>query len=69
MFASELGQPPRVFDGVGIRESRFDFARPIERFLESIAEAQLSFPYFWRKRSTRPAVSISFCFPVKKGWH
>src|SRR6266702_5549821 len=21
-----------------------------------------------RKRSTRPAVSISFCLPVKKGW-
>ena len=25
-------------------------------------------PYFWRKRSTRPAVSISFCLPVKYGW-
>src|ERR1700690_1980865 len=25
--------------------------------------------YFRRKRSTRPAVSISFCLPVKKGWH
>src|SRR4029077_1143955 len=24
--------------------------------------------YFRRKRSTRPAVSISFCLPVKKGW-
>src|SRR5208283_2255640 len=24
--------------------------------------------YFRRKRSTRPAVSTSFCFPVKKGW-
>ena len=27
-----------------------------------------SVPYFCRKRSTRPAVSISFCFPVKNGW-
>src|SRR6266850_4775475 len=25
--------------------------------------------YFLVKRSTRPAVSISFCLPVKKGWH
>src|SRR5882762_2988020 len=24
--------------------------------------------YFLVKRSTRPAVSRSFCFPVKKGW-
>ena len=27
------------------------------------------FAYFFLKRSTRPAVSRSFCFPVKKGWH
>src|SRR2546428_10093968 len=26
-------------------------------------------PYFWRNRSTRPAVSTSFCLPVKYGWH
>jgi len=25
-------------------------------------------PYFRRKRSMRPAVSTSFCLPVKKGW-
>ena len=25
--------------------------------------------YFRWKRSTRPAVSRNFCFPVKKGWH
>jgi len=24
--------------------------------------------YLRRKRSTRPAVSMSFCLPVKKGW-
>ena len=38
---------------------------------ESVAEAQALalVPYFWRNRSTRPAVSISFCLPVKKGWH
>ncbi len=27
------------------------------------------FPYFLLNRSTRPAESTSFCFPVKKGWH
>src|SRR5581483_1100037 len=26
-------------------------------------------PYFRWKRSTRPAVSTSFCLPVKNGWH
>src|SRR5690242_12820056 len=26
------------------------------------------FAYFRRKRSTRPAVSTSFCLPVKNGW-
>src|SRR5262249_41801018 len=26
-------------------------------------------PYLRLKRSTRPAVSTSFCLPVKKGWH
>ena len=29
--------------------------------------AALSAYFFW-KRSTRPAVSSSFCFPVKNGW-
>jgi hypothetical protein len=28
-----------------------------------------NFSYFLRKRSMRPAVSISFCLPVKNGWH
>ena len=31
--------------------------------------AVFSVPYFRRNRSTRPAVSISFCLPVKYGWH
>ena len=69
MFTTELGESPSVLDRLGIGEARFDFARPFEGVGESIAEAQLSLPYFWRKRSTRPAVSISFCFPVKNGWH
>ena len=29
----------------------------------------LYFAYFRRNRSMRPAVSTSFCLPVKKGWH
>jgi hypothetical protein len=70
MFATQLGEPPSVFYRSRIRERRFDFARPRESFRQSIAETQLSFlSYFWRKRSTRPAVSISFCLPVKNGWH
>jgi hypothetical protein len=69
MFTTQFGEPPSVLDRPGIGESRFDFAGPLERFVQPIACAQLSFPYFWRKRSTRPAVSTSFCFPVKKGWH
>ena len=69
MLTTKLGESPSVLDRFRIGEARFDFARPLEGVGESIAEAQLSLPYFWRKRSTRPAVSISFCFPVKKGWH
>ena len=69
MLTPEIGQPPRVFECTAIRERRFDLTSAVKRFGESIAETQLSFPYFWRKRSTRPAVSISFCFPVKNGWH
>ncbi len=36
-------------------------------FLAASALAAAS-AYFLVKRSTRPAVSISFCLPVKKGW-
>jgi len=35
------------------------FAAAIDAFLSA---------YFFVKRSTRPAVSISFCLPVKNGW-
>ena len=67
MFASQLGEPPSVFQRAGIRERRLDFVEPLDRVGESIAKAQLSFPYFCRNRSTRPAVSTSFCLPVKNG--
>ena len=32
------------------------------------AAATLLAPYFFWKRSMRPAVSTSFCLPVKNGW-
>ena len=66
VFATQLSQAPSILHRARIRERRFDFARSRERFRQSIAKTQLSFlsTYFWRKRSTRPAVSISFCFPV-----
>src|SRR5271168_355499 len=40
-------------------------------FLQQIGyflTASPALPYLRRKRSTRPAVSISFCLPVKNGW-
>src|ERR1041385_7937311 len=36
--------------------------------LASALLAASDFAYFRRKRSTRPAVSTSFCLPVKNGW-
>jgi hypothetical protein len=59
-----------VTDRPGIEKVALDLGGAPERVGEPIADAQaLAFvPYFWRKRSTRPAVSMSFCFPVKNGW-
>src|SRR5260370_1385575 len=37
-------------------------------FLAASALAASDFAYLRRKRSTRPAVSTSFCLPVKNGW-
>ena len=37
-------------------------------FFAVSAVAGAFFAYLRRKRSTRPAVSISFCLPVKNGW-
>ena len=44
---------------------RFDGKRAY--FFGAAALAAAS-AYFFVKRSTRPAVSISFCLPVKNGW-
>src|SRR4029077_10249453 len=52
--------------------ARADFGRFLyfESQLFAGAVAALSFlAYLRRKRSTRPAVSINFCLPVKNGWH
>ncbi len=37
-------------------------------FVSAAAFAASDWANLRRKRSTRPAVSISFCLPVKKGW-
>jgi hypothetical protein len=69
VFAAEGGELALVAERPRIGEVALDLARPRYRLGDAVAEAQASFfPYFWRKRSMRPAVSISFCLPVKNGW-
>lgn len=69
MLPTERRHQLGVADGLGIEEIALDLGGAPERVGETVAEAQaLALPYFWRKRSTRPAVSISFCLPVKNGW-
>jgi hypothetical protein len=46
MLAPELGELACVLYRARIGERRFDFARARERIRQSIAETQLSFPYF-----------------------
>ena len=67
MLPSERREEPRVADRFRIEELPLDLRRTREGVGESIADTQAGFPYFCRKRSTRPAVSTSFCFPVKNG--
>jgi len=60
-----------VLYGLGIEKVALDLGGAPERVGEPVADAQavVAFAeYFWRKRSTRPAVSMSFCLPVKNGW-
>ena len=68
MFLPEGRELGRDTSGGRFGQQPLDFLRARERLGETLAETQAVFPYFWRKRSTRPAVSMSFCFPVKKGW-
>src|SRR5207248_7787234 len=45
--------------GLGAERSYFWAVAPV---------APITLAYLRRKRSTRPAVSTSFCLPVKNGW-
>jgi len=67
VLASQLGQTLSVAHGRGRGQLLLDLLGALERVGQSFPEAQLCFSYFCRKRSTRPAVSMSFCFPVKNG--
>ncbi len=80
MLAAQRGHALGVFYRLRVGKLLLDFAGALDSGGETIAETQLlpvvgagvvgvGFAYFWRKRSTRPAVSTSFCFPVKNGWH
>src|SRR6266851_4002753 len=41
---------------------------PAQLYFFAAADLAAASAYFLVKRSTRPAVSISFCLPVKNGW-
>jgi len=71
MLAAERGEELGVPDGLRVEQLPLDLAEAAYRFGETVAETQALafwFWYFWRNRSTRPAVSTSFCLPVKYGW-
>jgi len=69
VLSTERCEQARIADRLRIEELALDLRRAPKRVSESIAETQgVVFPYFCRNRSTRPAVSMSFCFPVKNGW-
>ena len=61
------GQKDRKKKRTGLRPVR---DQGIEFQLKNyfLAAAAGTLAYFLLKRSTRPAVSTSFCLPVKKGW-
>lgn len=67
VLAPERRESFRILERPGVRKLALDLSRPGERLREAIAEAQACLPYFCRKRSMRPAVSTSFCLPVKNG--
>jgi hypothetical protein len=67
MLAAQGCAQFRVAKRPGIGQLLFDGGGPFDRRRETCADAQAVFfppAYFWRKRSTRPAVSTSFCLPV-----
>ena len=64
VLSPQLGESPRIAPVRSGGELAFYLIESGERLFQPIEDAQAGFPYFWRKRSTRPAVSISFCLPV-----
>ena len=70
---SSLGKPDPALDRLWAEEAeaRIEAAeRGDWRCFSSrsLTPATVWAPYFFVNRSTRPSVSISFCFPVKNGW-
>jgi hypothetical protein len=64
VFATQGGEFLRVLEGTRLGELALDFGRARDGLREPVADTQAVLPYFCRNRSTRPAVSISFCLPV-----
>src|SRR5690348_14797157 len=61
------GQKDRKKKRTGLRPVRDQGTEfQLENYFLPAAAGTLAY-FFW-KRSTRPAVSTSFCLPVKKGW-
>src|ERR1017187_6008902 len=60
-------KPPagEAFKNARFQRTNYFFA--VSAFAASALAASL-LAYLRRKRSTRPAVSMSFCLPVKNGW-
>jgi hypothetical protein len=69
VLAAERREPFRILERPWVGKLPLYLSGSGERLREAIAEAQACLPYFCRKRSMRPAVSTSFCLPVKNGWH
>jgi hypothetical protein len=53
----------------GIREKKKEGERVYWGLVASATTAGFALAYLRLNFSMRPAVSMSFCFPVKKGWH
>ena len=68
VLASQGGEQLSVADRLGIGQLLLNGGGTLNRRREPCSDAQVVFfpptAYFWRKRSTRPAVSTSFCLPV-----
>src|SRR6185437_14913904 len=64
VLPSQLRKLPGVAPTGCGGELLLDLVESGERGVQPFGDAQAGFPYFWRKRSTRPAVSMSFCLPV-----